>query len=51
LETQTLENAFREVLGTKVSLRRGKTGKGRIIIHFYSDEELQHIYENIVGQT
>jgi ParB family chromosome partitioning protein len=51
LETQTLESAFREMLGTKVSLQRGKTGRGRIIIHFYSDEELHHIYETIVSQT
>ena len=49
-ETQALENAFRESLGTKVSLRRSKTGKGRVVIHFFSDEELQQIYEQIVGQ-
>jgi len=49
-ETQALENAFRESLGTKVSLHRDKTGKGRVVIHFFSDEELQQIYEQIVGQ-
>jgi ParB family chromosome partitioning protein len=49
LETQSLENAFRESLGTKVSLQRNESGQGRVVIHFYSDEELQHIYEQIVG--
>lgn len=49
LEMQALESAFRETLGTKVSLQRSKKGRGRVVIHFYSDEELQHIYERIVG--
>jgi ParB family chromosome partitioning protein len=48
-ETNALENAFRETLGTKVSLQRNKKGQGRIVIHFYSDEELEHLYERIVG--
>jgi ParB family chromosome partitioning protein len=47
-ETQALESAFRESLGTKVSLHRNETGKGRVVIHFFSDEELQQIYEYIV---
>ncbi len=50
-QTQTLENAFREALGTKVSLQRDKKGKGRVVIHFYSDEELQNLYERIVGDA
>lgn len=40
---------FRARLGTKVSLVRSKKG-GRLVIHFYSEEELQAIYEAIVGQ-
>jgi ParB family chromosome partitioning protein len=48
--TQALETAFREALGTKVALQRNKSGAGRIVIHFYSDEELQHIYEQIVSK-
>jgi ParB family chromosome partitioning protein len=47
-QNQALETAFREALGTKVSLQRSEKGKGRVVIHFYSDEELQHIYEKIV---
>ncbi len=46
-ELQSLENAFRERLGTKVEVRKGKRG-GQIVIHFYSDEELQALYEAIV---
>jgi ParB family chromosome partitioning protein len=49
--TQTLESAFREALGTKVSLNRNNEGAGRIVIHFFSDEELQSIYEQIVGDA
>ena len=48
-QTQVLEDAFRESLGTKVTLRRNEKGAGRVVIHFFSDEELQHIYERIVG--
>lgn len=45
---EALENAFREALGTKVSLSRRQRG-GRLVIDFYSDEELQAIYDAIVG--
>lgn len=47
-DTMRLENAFRAALGTKVRLTRGPRG-GRVVINFYSDEELQTIYERIVG--
>jgi ParB family chromosome partitioning protein len=40
---------FQSRLGTKVNLVRGKRG-GRVVIHFYSEEELQAIYEAIVGE-
>ena len=46
-ETRALESRFREALGTKVNLRRSGEG-GRIVIHFYSDEELDALYERIV---
>jgi ParB family transcriptional regulator, chromosome partitioning protein len=46
-ETERLEEAFRQALGTRVRLVRGRQG-GRLIIHFYSDEELQGLYEAIV---
>lgn len=47
--TQRLEQAFRGALGTKVALSRGRKG-GRLVISFYSDEELQAIYDRIVGE-
>ncbi len=47
-ETRALEDAFRSALGTKVALAKGQRG-GRLVIYFYSDEELDSIYERIVG--
>jgi len=49
VNTKRLEEAFRGALGTKVALSRGRKG-GRLVISFYSDEELQNIYEKIVGE-
>jgi ParB family transcriptional regulator, chromosome partitioning protein len=46
-DVERLENAFRQALGTRVRLIRGRHG-GRLVIHFFSDEELQGIYEAIV---
>ena len=48
-ETRALEARFREVLGTKVNLTRSGKG-GRVVIYFYSDEELDALYERIVEQ-
>jgi ParB family chromosome partitioning protein len=48
LHTRRLEEAFRAALGTKVSLSRGRRG-GKLVIHFFSEEDLQSIYEHIVG--
>jgi ParB family transcriptional regulator, chromosome partitioning protein len=47
-QTRRLEDAFRSALGTKVALTRGRKG-GKLVISFFSDEELQSIYEHIVG--
>lgn len=48
-ETLALEEEFRRSLGTKVDLRRNRTGAGTLVIHFYSEEELQSLYDAIVG--
>jgi ParB family chromosome partitioning protein len=48
LHTRQLEAAFRTALGTKVALSRGRRG-GKLIISFFSDEELETIYDRIVG--
>ena len=47
METTALETAFRSALGTKVNLVRSKKG-GKLVIHFYSEEELQQLYDLIV---
>jgi len=46
-ETEALEAEFRESLGTRVDLYRSRRG-GRLVIHFYSEEELQAVYDRIV---
>jgi len=48
-ETRALEEEFRETLGTKVDLYRNRRGRGRLVIHFFSEEELQSLYDVIVG--
>ena len=47
-ELLDLESQFRLSLGTKVKIQQGDNG-GRVVIHYYSTEELQAIYEAIVG--
>lgn len=44
-----LEDRFRRALGTRVSLQKGRRG-GRLVIHFFSDEELDGLYRQIVGE-
>jgi ParB family chromosome partitioning protein len=46
-ETRALEEDLRRALGTKVELVRSHKG-GKIVIEFYSDEELDAIYRRIV---
>jgi ParB family chromosome partitioning protein len=48
-EVRALEEEFRETLGTKVNLYQNQKGRGRLVIHFYSKEELQAIYDVIIG--
>jgi ParB family chromosome partitioning protein len=47
--TRALEEDFRKALGTKVQVFRSRQG-GKIVVHFYSEEELEAIYEKIVGK-
>lgn len=47
-EVRALEDRFRDALGTKVNFSRSSRG-GKLTIYFYSDEELNRIYETIVG--
>ena len=47
-ETRALEQQLREALGTKVTLSRSRQG-GRLVVYFYSEEELQALYERMIG--
>ena len=38
-----LAERVRTAIGTKVDLRRNAKGRGRLVLHFYSDEELESI--------
>ncbi len=48
VENRWLETAFRDSLETKVEVQRKGTG-GRIVIHFYDDEDLKVLFERITG--
>jgi ParB family chromosome partitioning protein len=47
---QQMENRFRSALATKVTLSRNPDGAGRLVVHFYSDEDLESIYRLIAGE-
>jgi len=49
-ELERVESDLRAALGTKVSLARSRRG-GRIIIEYYSDEELSRLFDRLVGGT
>ncbi len=47
-ELERVEEDLRRALGTKVTLARSRRG-GRIVIEYYSDEELTHLYDRLIG--
>jgi ParB family chromosome partitioning protein len=47
-DLERLEEDLRRALGTKVSLARSRRG-GRIVIEYYSDEELGRLYDRLTG--
>ena len=49
-DLERVEEELRHALGTKVSLARSRRG-GRIVIEFYSDEELERLYDRLVGSA
>ncbi len=51
LYVQAMQQSLRDRLGTKVDVSRSHRGRGRLVIHFYSDEELQSVYEAILGES
>lgn len=49
-DLERVEEDLRRALGTKVSLARSRRG-GRIVIEYYSDEELGRLYDRLTGGT
>ncbi|MFL5678343.1 MAG: ParB/RepB/Spo0J family partition protein, partial [Chloroflexota bacterium] len=49
-DRERVEEELRRALGTKVSVARSRRG-GRIVIEYYSDEELGRLYERLTGGT
>jgi len=47
-DLERVEEDLRRALGTKVSLARSRRG-GRIVIEYYSDEELGRLYDRLTG--
>lgn len=47
-DLERVEEDLRRALGTKVSLAKSRRG-GRIVIEYYSDEELGRLYERLTG--
>lgn len=47
-ELVALQTDFERRLGARVAIDKGKKG-GKVVIYYYSDEELQAIYDTIVG--
>jgi ParB family chromosome partitioning protein len=47
-ELERIEEELRRSLGTKVTLARSRRG-GRIVIEYYSDEELAQLYDRLIG--
>jgi ParB family chromosome partitioning protein len=48
---KTMLVKFESKLGTRVDLTRNEDDTGRLVIHFYSQEELQAIFEAILGRN
>ena len=46
-EIDRIESRIRDTLGTKVELRRQKNGRGRLVLHFFSDDELNGLLSRI----
>ena len=49
-DQEALIQSLQRKLGTKVTLRRSRQGKGSLTIHFFSDEELEGVLDRL-GMT
>jgi ParB family chromosome partitioning protein len=50
-EDEDIETQFRHALMVKVDLKRNAKGRGTLVLHFNSEEELERLYTRIVGQS
>lgn len=50
-EDEDIEAQFRHALMIKVDLKRNAKGRGTLVLHFNSEEELERLYTRIVGQS
>ena len=46
---EDLENRLKEVMGTKVSIAAKANGKGKIVIEYYSNDELERLFDLIAS--
>jgi ParB family chromosome partitioning protein len=47
----SLEERFQRALGTRVAVRQPPgASSGTVVIHFYSDEQLQSLYDRLIGE-
>lgn len=46
---RNLEDRFRSALGTRVNLNRNEDGSGRLIVHFYNDDDLDSLLQQIAS--
>lgn len=46
-DVASLETRLREASGTKVELHRNARGRGKIVLHFFSDEELESLLSKL----
>jgi ParB family chromosome partitioning protein len=47
----SVEDRFQRALGTRVSVRQqAGTSSGTVVIHYFSDEQLQALYDRIAGE-
>ncbi len=45
-----LQTEFEDSLGTRVNIEKGSGQSGKVVIHYYSNDDLQAIYDAIVGE-
>lgn len=48
-ELLALQDRFEQSLGTRVSIEPGSKG-GRVVIHYYSDDDLNALFDSIIGE-